>query len=135
MNSTSWRVSSGSSARSGSFSRGRTTRFSPARCAASAFARVGGRLDEEDIAADGCVREAGCDPWIGGALARVGREAARPEPGACGLLVDHDRLGLALGDLAGGLAAEVGDPALEVADAGLARVLAGHDAQDIVADL
>ena len=45
-----------------------------------ALARVGGRLDEEDVAADGRPGEPGRDARVGGALARVGREAARPEP-------------------------------------------------------
>ena len=40
MNSSASRVSGGSSARSGSFSRGRITRLSPARCAASDFSRI-----------------------------------------------------------------------------------------------
>src|SRR5207247_7395884 len=87
-----------------------------------ALARVGGCLDEEDVAADGREGEAGRDARVGRALTRVGREAARPEPRAHALLVGLDALRLPLGDLARGLAAEVGDPALEIADARLARV-------------
>ena len=99
-----------------------------------ARARVGRGLDEEHVAADGRVGEAGRDAGVGGALARVGREAARAEPGAGLVGVDLDLRGLALGDLARGLAQQVGDPPLQVADAGLARVLADHDAQRVVAD-
>ena len=98
-----------------------------------ALARVRGRLDEEDVAADGRVGEAGGDPGLGGALARVGREAARPEPLAGPGLVDLDARRAVLGDLARRLAAQVGDSPFEVADARLARVLADDDAQDVVA--
>ena len=45
-----------------------------------ALARVGGRLDEEDVAADGRVGEPGRDARVGRALAHLAAEAARPEP-------------------------------------------------------
>src|SRR4029453_5711130 len=97
-------------------------------------ARVGRGLDEEDVAADRCVGEAGRDSGIGRALAGVGRETAWAEPGARLVGVDLDRPGLAPGDLARGLAEEIGDSPLQVSHAGLARVLADHDAQRVLAD-
>src|SRR6266516_7655332 len=53
---------------------------------------------------------------------------------ASAVAVDLDALGPLFGDLAGGLAAEVGDPALEVPNAGLARVLADDGEERLVAD-
>src|SRR5204862_3186411 len=78
---------------------------------------------------------AGRDTRVGSPLARVGREAPRAEPSAGRRLVDLDGLAATLSDLAGGLAAEVGNPALEVADARLARVLTRDEPQDVVVQL
>src|SRR3954454_10723956 len=91
----------------------------------SPLARVCRCLDEEDVASDRSDGQPSCDSGIGGAPAHLAGEPARPgepagpEPLANALLVDADLRLLALGDLAGRLAAEVGDPALEVPHAGL----------------
>src|SRR3954464_6880262 len=98
----------------------------------SSLARVCRRLDEEDVASDRSDGQPGCDSGIGGAPAHLAGEPARPEPLANALLVDADLRLLALGDLAGRLAAEIGDPPLEVAHAGLAGVLARDELQGFV---
>src|SRR5581483_3600791 len=62
-------------------------------------------------------------------------EAARPEPVAHDLLRDVDRVLPAARDLHRRLAAEVADPPLEPAHAGLARVVADEQAQDVLGDV
>ena len=89
-----------------------------------AGARHRRRLDEEHLAAHRRPRQAGGDPRDLRAPALLGEYPPRaqmlPRPlGRNGDLA----LGLALGDLACDLAADRADLALEVADAGLARVL------------
>src|SRR6476660_1365195 len=98
------------------------------------LARIRGRLDEEDVSADGRDGQPGGNAWVGGALADLAREAPWPEPLAHLLLVDSDLRLPAFCDLTGGLAAQVGDPALEVANAGLACVLARDQLQRVVGD-
>src|SRR5581483_2229175 len=95
-----------------------------------AAARIRRRLDEEHVAAGGGVGEPGRDAGLGGALAHLAREAPRPQPLAETLLVEADLLRLPLRDLRRRLPADVGDPALEVANARLARVLADDRAQE-----
>ena len=96
---------------------------------------VGGRFDEEDVAADGGHGEPGRDAGLGGPLANLAGEAARPEPLARPGLVDADLVRPALCDTAGRLSAERGELPLEVADAGLPRVLADDESQGTVAEL
>ena len=95
-----------------------------------ALARVRGRLDEEHVAADRRVRRgrsrrpgptSACAPRPRSAAARASRAAARRRR-----WIFFSR---ALRDLGRGLAADVGEPPLEPAHAGLARVLADDGAQ------
>src|SRR5205823_174118 len=102
----------------------------------AALARIGRRLEEEDVASDCREREPGRDPRIGRALAHLAFEPARAQPAAHSALVDPQRLraGLALRDLTRRLAEHVREPALEVAHAGLTRVLADDQPQRAVRD-
>ena len=92
------------------------------------FAGHGGGLDEKHVPAHGRDREPGRYAWIGGALHRLPGEAPPAEPRADAPVVDADAFALPGGDLAGGLAAESRDFAVEIADAGLPRVLGDHEA-------
>src|SRR5712691_6579909 len=58
-----------------------------------ALARIGGRLEEEHVAADGGERKPGGDARIGYALAHLAFEPAWPEPRAQPPLVDAKGLG------------------------------------------
>src|SRR5262249_10970012 len=102
----------------------------------SPLSRVGGRLEEEDVAAAGGERQARRDAGVGGALAHLAFEAAWAEPAANAALVDAQDLGasLPLGDLPRSFAEDVGKPPLEVSHARLARVLADDQPQRAVRD-
>ena len=97
-------------------------------------ARVCGRLDEEDVPTDGRVGKPGRDTGVGRPPAGVGREPARAEPFADTLLVDLDLLRVPGRNERRRLPAERRDLALEVAHAGLARVLRDHQPQRLVRD-
>src|SRR5262249_36908252 len=101
-----------------------------------ALARIGGRLEEEHVAADSREREARCDASLRSALAYLALETPRAEPTPHAPLVDPQRLRLRLplGDLTRSFAQHVREAALEVADAGLARVLADDQTQRLVGD-
>ena len=100
-----------------------------------ALAGNGGGLDEEDVAADRRHGQARGHAGVGSALADLVAEALPPEPGTNAALVDAGGLPLARGDLRGGLAADRGDLAVEVPDAGLARVLGDDQPERLVAEL
>src|SRR5262249_55793123 len=100
-----------------------------------AGARVGRRLDEEHVPADGGDSETGGHAGVGGALADLAGETARAEPLAHALLVDPDPTRLSLGDAKRRLPEDVGDPALETADARLTRVLAGDEADRLLREV
>src|SRR5207253_10333302 len=105
-----------------------------ARARALALAGVRRRLDEEHVPAGRGVREPGRDTRIRSPLPHLTAEAARPEPRTHAPLVDAHLPGrLPFGDLARGLPAQVGDPPLEISHARLARVLADHEPQRLVA--
>src|SRR3954452_6105844 len=74
-----------------------------------ALARVGGRLDEEHVAADLCDREPGRDAGVSRSLAWVAGEAARAECLSDGGLADVHVLDLAAGDPGRRLAHHVPD--------------------------
>src|SRR5262249_56481170 len=81
-------------------------------------------LDEQDVAADGRPGKPGGHARPIGALGDLGEEARAAEVLDHALWRDHERRELALGEVARRLAAAAGDLALEVAHAGLARVVA-----------
>src|SRR6185437_11623644 len=99
-----------------------------------AAARRARRLDEQDVAADRRPGEAGGDAGHAGAHGDLVLEA----PGAQDLRdvgrLDADRSGLAFGEAHGGAAEYPADVALEIAHAGLARVVANDGAQRIFRD-
>ena len=101
-----------------------------------ARARHRGRLDEEDVAAGRRPGEPGCHA---GSLVRrrcSAKKRRRPSSSRARLAGDpHLALRLALGDVAGDLAADRADLALQVADAGLARVLLDDRGQRRVGEL
>src|SRR2546430_7968392 len=102
----------------------------------AALARIGRRLEEEDVAADSGECESRCHARLGRAFAHLALVAARPEPGPNAFLVDTHLLAakLSFRDLSRRLAQDVRQPALEVAHAGFARVLTDDQAQRPVAD-
>ena len=86
-----------------------------------------GGLDEEDVAARAGHGQAGRHPGDRGPLGRLLEELLPAERVADDVQVDrHRRLDLPGGDPRRGLAQHLAELALELADAGLARVLA-HD--------
>src|SRR3954451_21926174 len=83
------------------------------------------RLDEEDVAARAGHREAGRDAWHRRALRRLLVEPLAAERLAHELEVDRDRrLELVGDDTSGGFPQQLAELTLELAYAGLARVLA-----------
>src|SRR5690606_6885301 len=99
-----------------------------------ALAREAGRLDEQDVAADRRPGEAGGDAGRAGAHRHLVLEARRPEDRLQRAGIDVDVPGRALGDLPRGMAQRAPDLALEVAHAGLTRVLADDAPQRLVAE-
>ena len=83
------------------------------------------RLDEQDVAADRRPGEAGGDAGDAGAHRHLALELGGPEHGGEIVDIDTDRSAFAFGDAHGGVAQGLADLALEVAHAGLARVVAG----------
>ena len=90
----------------------------------AALAGDAGRLDEQDVAADRRPGEPGRDAGDAGAHRHLALEPARPEDLVQILGRDADLGRAALGDLHRGAAQRRADLALEVAHAGLARVVA-----------
>ena len=82
-----------------------------------------GGLDEEDLAAGGGPGQPGGDPGDAGPVGQLAEEARRAQQVGKLVWSHADGAPLALGAAAGDLAADRGDLSLEVAQAGLARVV------------
>src|SRR5215211_3887749 len=98
-------------------------------------AGIRARLDEEDVASGRGDCKAGRHTRVGGALAHLAGETPWAEPTAHAALVDPRRAArLALCHPPRRLAGKCGQLAFEVADPGLARVLADHGSQRAFGD-
>src|SRR6266446_788387 len=101
-----------------------------------AFARIRGRLEEEDVAAHRGECEARRHTRLRCSFAHLALVAPWTEPRANALLVDVQLLAAkpSFGDLSRRLAQDVCEPALEVAHARFACVFTDDQAQGLVGD-
>ena len=94
-----------------------------------------GRLDEENVAAGRRPGKPGRHPGHGRAHRHLALEAARPEDRVQLIGADPHAVGVAFGDAHGDVVQQRADLALEIAHAGLARVIADDGADGVLVDL